>query len=108
MISRISGRIIKRGADFLLVEVGGIGYEVFQPQTVMQRIDDNQDADNQVNLITYYYHQVEPSRSTPVLPESSFDALALRSAPKSPALFRRLLRPSSDHAVAHQCCSNLR
>jgi Holliday junction DNA helicase RuvA len=67
MISRLAGKIIKKGTDFLLVEVGGIGYEVFLPQTVMQRLNENQDASNQVNLVTYYYHQVEPSRSTPVL-----------------------------------------
>jgi Holliday junction DNA helicase RuvA len=67
MIARINGKIVKTGDDFLLIEVGGIGYEVYIPQTVMQRIKENQNADNCVSLITYYYHQVEPSRSTPVL-----------------------------------------
>jgi Holliday junction DNA helicase RuvA len=67
MISRITGKIIKRGDDFLLIDVGGIGYEVFLPQTVMQRLNENQNTDNQVSLITFYYHQIEPSRSTPVL-----------------------------------------
>ncbi len=51
----------------MLVEVGGIGYEVFLPQAVMQRINENQDTEERVSLITYYYHQVEPARSTPVL-----------------------------------------
>jgi len=67
MISRITGKIIKKGDDFLLIEVGGIGYEVFLPQTVMQRLNENQYTDNQVDLVTFYYHQIEPSRSTPVL-----------------------------------------
>ena len=67
MIGQISGRVVKRGTDFLLIEVGGISYEVFLPQTVMQRVKENQGSDDSINLITYYYHQLEPSRSTPVL-----------------------------------------
>ena len=67
MIARITGKIVKKGTDFLLLEVGGISYEVFLPQTVMQRIGENQDPDGNINLITYYYHQLEPSRSTPML-----------------------------------------
>ncbi len=67
MISRISGKIVKEGTDFLLVEIGGISYEIFLPQTVMQRVRENQDPDGRINLITYYYHQLEPSRSIPVL-----------------------------------------
>ena len=67
MIARISGKIVKKEADSLLIEVGGISYEVFLPQTVMQRVKENQNPDGCINLITYYYHQVEPSRSMPVL-----------------------------------------
>jgi len=67
MIARLSGKIVEKGNDYLLVEVGGISYEVLLPQAVMQRIEENQDADNQINLVTYYYHQVEPSRNMPVL-----------------------------------------
>jgi Holliday junction DNA helicase RuvA len=67
MIARITGKIVKKGTDFLLLEVGGISYEVFLPQTVMQRIGENQDLGGNINLVTYYYHQLEPSRSTPML-----------------------------------------
>ena len=67
MIARITGKIVEKGTDFLLLEVGGISYEVFLPQTVMQRIGENQDPDGNINLVTYYYHQLEPSRSTPML-----------------------------------------
>lgn len=67
MIAQISGRMIKKGNESLLIEVGGISYEVFLPQTVMQRIEENLDTDGKINLVTYYYHQLEPSRSTPVL-----------------------------------------
>ncbi len=67
MIGHISGKIVKRGTDFLLIEVGGISYEVLLPQTVMQRIKDTQDSNGYISLVTYHYHQVEPSRSVPVL-----------------------------------------
>ena len=67
MIARISGKVVKKGTDFLVIEAGDISYEVLLPQTVMQRVNENQDADGRINLVTYYYHQLEPSRSTPVL-----------------------------------------
>lgn len=67
MISRISGKIIQKGLNYLIVEVGGIAYEVFLPATVMQRIDENIKDDETISLMTYHYFQVEPSRGTPVL-----------------------------------------
>jgi len=67
MIARISGKIIERGSGFLIIEAGGFCYEVLIPQAVMQNIEESVPADGQVSLITYHYHQVEPSRSIPVL-----------------------------------------
>lgn len=67
MISRISGKIIEKGLNYLIVEVGGIAYEVFLPATVMQRIDENIKDDETISLMTYHYFQVEPSKGTPVL-----------------------------------------
>lgn len=67
MIARIRGKIIQRNTNCLLIETGGLCYEVYLPQAVMQRIDDNVSTDKEVNLITFHYHQVEPSRSTPIL-----------------------------------------
>ncbi len=67
MIARIKGKIVEKNPNCLLIDVSGICYEVFLPQTVMQRLDETITADGQINLITYHYHQVEPSRSTPIL-----------------------------------------
>lgn len=67
MIARISGKIIEKGTNYLIIDVGGISYEVFLPATVMQRIDGNIASDGTISLITYHYLQVEPSRGTPVL-----------------------------------------
>lgn len=67
MIARISGKVIEKGLNYLIVDVGGICYEVFVPQAVMQRLRDNTTADGTVSLITYHYFQVEPSKGVPVL-----------------------------------------
>lgn len=67
MIARISGKIVEKGTNFLIIDVGSICYEVFIPLAVMQRLDESGFGEGKVNLITYHYHQVEPSRSTPVL-----------------------------------------
>lgn len=67
MIARISGKIVERGTNYLIIDVGGISYEVSLPATVMQRLDSNISSNGTISLITYHYHQVEPSKSTPVL-----------------------------------------
>lgn len=67
MIARIKGKCVETNGNCLLIDVGGISYEVFLPQACMQRLKENADASGEVNLITYHYHQVEPSKSTPVL-----------------------------------------
>lgn len=67
MISRILGKIIEKGTNYLIVDIGGICYEVLIPPTVMQRLEGNIDGDGRVNLVTFHYFQVEPAKSIPVL-----------------------------------------
>lgn len=67
MIARLNGKIVEKGINYLIVEVGGICYEVLLPTCVMQRLDNSIREDGLVNLVTYHYFQVEPSRSTPML-----------------------------------------
>ena len=67
MIARISGKIIERGTNQLIIESGGLCYEVLIPQSVMQRLDENLPLGNSISLITYHYYQNEPSKSFPVL-----------------------------------------
>lgn len=67
MITRICGKIIDRGSNYLNIDVAGICYEVLIPSAVMQRLEENVAVDGKISLITYHYFQVEPSRSTPVL-----------------------------------------
>jgi Holliday junction DNA helicase RuvA len=67
MIARICGKVVEKGDNYLLIDRGGIVYEVFVPVTVMQRIEENLSPDQEISLMTYHYYQVEPSRSIPVL-----------------------------------------
>jgi holliday junction DNA helicase RuvA len=67
MITGISGTIVEKGPNYILIATGGFTYEVLIPVTVMQRLDEGVSADNTIKLITYHYLQVDQSRSIPVL-----------------------------------------
>jgi Holliday junction DNA helicase RuvA len=67
MIARISGKIKEKGSNSLLIDVGGLTYEVFLPVMVMLRLEQNLNPDGRIDLITYHYLQSDPSRSIPVL-----------------------------------------
>ncbi len=67
MIVRISGKIIEKGANYVVIDMGGICYQVLIPTAVIQRLDEMVTADANISLITYHYLQVEPSRSIPML-----------------------------------------
>ncbi len=67
MIARIGGKLIEKRSHSIILENNGISYEVFLPVITLNRIDEFLSQEGQINLITYHYHQVEPSRSIPVL-----------------------------------------
>ncbi len=67
MISRICGKVVEKGKNYLLIDVGGICYEVLIPQAVMQRINEDTGDNGAISLITYHYYQIEPSKGIPVL-----------------------------------------
>lgn len=67
MISRITGKIVERGSNYLVLDLNGLSYQVYLPGTVMQRIDDCLDADNKICLQTFHYLQSDPAKSIPVL-----------------------------------------
>lgn len=64
MICRISGRIIQRRENSLLVEVGGFGYEVFIPQGVMKCLIQDE---SECEFVTFHYHQADQNKSIPIL-----------------------------------------
>lgn len=67
MICRISGKLIDRREDSIILDVNGICYEVLISGAVMNSIDSQIREDGTVSLITYHYLQVEPSRGFPFL-----------------------------------------
>ena len=67
MIARISGKIVEKGTNYILLDIGGISYEVLIPVAVMQRLEENIGSDGLISLITYHYFQLEPSKSIPIL-----------------------------------------
>lgn len=67
MISKISGKIIERGNNYLVVDLSGLAYQVFVPSCVMQRLDDCLDGDDKICLQTFHYLQTDQSKSIPVL-----------------------------------------
>ncbi|MDD2680454.1 MAG: OB-fold domain-containing protein [Candidatus Omnitrophica bacterium] len=67
MISRIAGKIIEKGNNYLVVDTNGLAYQVFVPTTVMQRIDASLAPDGKICLQTFHYLQSDPAKSIPVL-----------------------------------------
>lgn len=67
MISRISGKLVERGVNYLLIDIGNFCYEVLVPITVIERLDEFINSDGAVSLQTFHYHQVDQSKSIPVL-----------------------------------------
>lgn len=68
MIAQIYGKVIKQANNSLLIDVSGICYEVFIPTAIMHRIEKELSAkDKIITLTTYHYHNIEPSKSIPIL-----------------------------------------
>lgn len=67
MISKITGKIVERGNNYLVVDLNGLAYQVLIPTTVMQRIDDCLEPDQSVSLRTFHYLQSDQTKSIPVL-----------------------------------------
>ena len=67
MISYISGKIKRKTAECLFIDVNGIVYEVLIPKAIMGVLENSASGDEVVELVTYHYLHVEPSRSKPIL-----------------------------------------
>ncbi|NQS99790.1 MAG: hypothetical protein HQ595_01800 [Candidatus Omnitrophica bacterium] len=67
MISYISGKLKRKTEECLFVEVSGLVYEVLIPKAVMKAMESHLSDDAIVQLVTYHYLHVEPSRSKPIL-----------------------------------------
>jgi len=62
MICRISGKLVEKKEDSVVLDMNGICYEVFIPGAVMQCLGDSAKPDGSISLITFHYFQLEPSK----------------------------------------------
>ena len=67
MISRVTGKVVEKGSNYLVLDLGNFCYDIFIPACVMQRIDESIGNENKISLITYHYYQVDQAKSIPVL-----------------------------------------
>lgn len=65
MISRIKGRIKAFRELSVLIDTGGITYEVLIPPALMKSVKSN--GMDEIELVTYHYYQTDLSKSMPVL-----------------------------------------
>lgn len=67
MISEIKGKLVSKKEQSLIIDIGGLCYEVMAPASVIERVEKTLDQDGNVHLITYHYFQLTQSSGTPVL-----------------------------------------
>ncbi|MFA5059016.1 MAG: Holliday junction branch migration protein RuvA [Candidatus Omnitrophota bacterium] len=67
MIARLRGKFIEKKGNTLVVDVQGLYYEVAIPVALSPRIEESIDKDGNIDLVTYHYFQIDPSRGFPVL-----------------------------------------
>jgi len=67
MISRISGKLLEKGSNYLVLDLGGLSYLVFIPTCVAQGLDAAVSSEGKISLLTYHYYQVEQAKSVPIL-----------------------------------------
>ncbi len=66
MIGRLKGRLVERHDQRLVIDVNGVGYEVFVPGIVARWAESLKIGD-EVELVTLYLMQMEPGRAIPLL-----------------------------------------
>ncbi|MDD5097187.1 MAG: Holliday junction ATP-dependent DNA helicase RuvA [Candidatus Omnitrophica bacterium] len=67
MISRVTGKVVEKGLNYLVVDLGSICYDIFIPACVMQHLDESISDENKISLVTYHYYQVDQTKSIPML-----------------------------------------
>ena len=67
MISRVTGKVVEKGLNYLVLDLGNFCYDILIPTCVMQRIDESISSENKISLITYHYYQTDQAKSIPML-----------------------------------------
>lgn len=67
MIAKISGQLVAKRENSLIINVGGLAYEVLVPLSILARVDEHVGEKGGLELITYHYLQINPTGGLPVL-----------------------------------------
>ena len=67
MISRLRGTVRMIGDIQILLDVQGVGYDVLIPSSILNALKEKIREGGEIELVTFHYHQLEPSRGVPVL-----------------------------------------
>ena len=65
MIAKISGQLVEKKDNSLIIEVEGISYEVFVPYSILQRVD--VPVGDRVEFMIYHYIQIGTGAGFPYL-----------------------------------------
>ena len=66
MICRLRGLVKERTETRLILEVQGVGYQVFIPPSIMRKLVEPAEQ-QELELVIFHYQQIEPSRGIDVL-----------------------------------------
>lgn len=67
MISRLRGTLLEQGDSHVLLDVSGVCYEVMVAPSILSAVLDKVGPNNELELITFHYQQLEVGRGIPVL-----------------------------------------
>ncbi len=67
MIARLHGTLVEKREHALIINVGGVHYEVLVPLSILTQVDGQLGPNGDVTLITYHYLQLTQSSATPML-----------------------------------------
>lgn len=67
MIARLEGLLVEKREHSLIMNLGGIHYEVLIPLSILQRVEGAVDPEGKLSLVTYHYFQLTPSSANPML-----------------------------------------
>lgn len=67
MISKVSGILKEKRQNSVIIDLGGMSYEVFMPEIIMKSLDGMVGPDKRIELITYHYLQIDTVKGVPFL-----------------------------------------
>ena len=67
MIARLRGTIREQGEMHILLEVGGVCYEVLMPPSILRNLQERLNPNGEVEVVTFHYQQLDVGRGIPVL-----------------------------------------